>query len=502
MKMPNEKCKRFMRSLLYGIVAIILVLPSLVITQYSYPCQDDFTYASCAQNLLSQGYNLLTMSLKMTVEYYKTFTGCYTSSFLGHFFSGLINCQIRGIRAFEFCSLIIFYISLLLLVYVIACKIMQWKKREVLPLYCLVLALFNGLIYYSDHDDFYWFITSVQYLLISSMILIGFSLAIYGCYLEDRKKRTLVITLSALLGFLGSGGTLSIAAFGCSLYVISFVWGFFVRKKKREAIIVMTTTLVGAILNGIAPGNYIRAGEPVTTGVLINAVIKSARYTLERWETFLHNPVFWIIVTAMVVFIFHCEGDSSKIRFKFMLPLVFIFVLFGFVAGIIFPTILGYGYECYIILNRGNFISDTAFYIFLLLALLYVRGWVHEKYPQIEKIYQNRDVKVCVILLIVCMLVMNRNDMLNIPVIKEYVDWSKGEYRKYSDYCMGIYQEIAQSDDDIVEIYVNKVEDMTCMMNPQFYEGYYNPDEEYANRTIADFYGKSAVYVYDIDKLE
>lgn len=131
-----------------------------------------------------------------------------------------------------------------------------------------------------------------------------------------------------------------------------------------------------------------------------------------------------------------------------------------------------------------------------------MRGWVHEKYPQIEKIYQNRDVKVCVILLIVCMLVMNRNDMLNIPVIKEYVDWSKGEYRKYSDYCMGIYQEIAQSDDDIVEIYVNKVEDMTCMMNPQFYEGYYNPDEEYANRTIADFYGKRAVYVYDIDKLE
>lgn len=77
--------KRIGKIVLMGI-AVILVLPSILITLYSYPCQDDFHYAVEAKELLNQGYNLFTMSIARMVEYYVGFTGCYTSSFLGHFF--------------------------------------------------------------------------------------------------------------------------------------------------------------------------------------------------------------------------------------------------------------------------------------------------------------------------------------------------------------------------------------------------------------------------------
>lgn len=59
-----------------------------------------------------------------------------------------------------------------------------------------------------------------------------------------------------------------------------------------------------------------------------------------------------------------------------------------------------------------------------------------------------------------------------------------------------IFQKDRKNDGEIAEVYTDFVEDITCLINPQLYEGWYDPEEEYANQTIARFYGKQAVYVY------
>lgn len=48
----------------------------------------------------------------------------------------------------------------------------------------------------------------------------------------------------------------------------------------------------------------------------------------------------------------------------------------------------------------------------------------------------------------------------------------------------------------MVEITIKEVEDRTCMINPQFWIGYYDMDKEWGNRSIAKFYGKDAVYIF------
>lgn len=488
------KAQKSIISIFFVCIAVFLILPSIMITLYSYPCQDDFHYAFYARELMNQGHDIFTMSIIKTVEYYLTFTGCYTSSFLGYFCSGIINCNIWGIRIFELLSLIIFYIALYIFLYSFSCKVMQFERKKILSLYCLLLACFNCLINYSDHDDFYWFITSIQYLFICSLILFGVSFFIYCIYERDQKKRRISLILACILGFAGSGGTLSIAAFCCELFALVFLWGFFVQKCRKVSCIGMGVTMVGAIINGIAPGNYIRDGKPITIGRVLYAGVQSFRYTLERWETFIKNPVFWIIIVFLVVVLGKCRCKEEKYNYKY--PLLFIFVLFCLVAGIIFPTILGYGYDCYLILNRGNFISDMAFYLFIFLALFYVKGWIDCKYPTAFKLSVNRDGVICIVVLVTALLILNRGKWLEVPFVKNYCDLASGKVIEYSEYCIGIYNEIAESQDKVVEIYREEVKDKTCMMNPQFFVGWYDYEKEYANRTIARFYEKDAVYLY------
>lgn len=479
---------------IFILAVLILTIPSLMITRYVYPCQDDFHYAFYAQETMAEGHGLFYMAMKWTIHYYKTFCGCYTSSFLGYFISGIINCDLWGIRIFEFCSLLLFYGALYLFVYAVSHKLMGFARERVLPFYCVLLAMLNGLIYYGWHEAFYWFITSIQYLMITSLILLGIAAFSFGLCEEAGRKKTLFCIAASVLGFLGSGGTLSIAAFCCALYLLAALWGIADRREWKASSLIMGITLLGAIINGVAPGNYLRAGEAQTITGVICAGKMSVKYAIERWETFAENPVFWIIMILLFAFVFSAERQQSKFDFK--LPGLFVLVLFGFVSGIIFPAMLGYGYDVYEILMRGNFISDTAFYLYIFMGTLYIKGWLDRKYHTVSPKIVNRDSVWIGCFLLAALLVFERDDWDRIPFIAQYRELSAGMFAEYSDFCVDIYRQIEESDQDIVEIHTDYVEQQVCLIGPQFFEGWYDPEEEYANRTIARFYGKRAVYIY------
>lgn len=479
---------------IFILAVLALTIPSLVITRYTYPCQDDFHYAFYAHETMAEGHGLFYTAMKWTIQYYKTFRGSYTSSFLGYFISGIINCDLWGIRIFEFCSLLFFYGTLYMFVYAVSHKLMGFPRERVLPFYCALLAMFNGLIYYEWHEAYYWFITSVQYLMITSLILLGIASFSFGLCEETGRKKTLLYIFASFLGFLGSGGTLSIAAFCCAFYFLAAMWGVFERRELKASGIVMGITLLGAIINGLAPGNYLKVGEAKTIRNVIHACKMSVKYTIERWETFVSNPLFWIIVILLLGFVFLSERQPS--RFAFRLPGLFVLVLFGFVSGVIFPAMLGYGYDVYEILMRGNFISDTAFYLSIFIGMLYIKGWLDNKYNTVSRNIVNRDTICIGCFLLAFLLVLERDEWDRITFIAEARELSAGMFAEYSDFCVDIYRQIEESDQDIVEIHTDFVEQNVCLIGPQFFEGWYDPDKEHANRSIARFYGKRAVYIY------
>lgn len=493
----QKKVLSTVKYIIYIGVIMVLTLPSLVLTLYSYPVQDDFHMAYYGRELMQQGHNLLTMALIKTWDYYRMFSGYYTCSFLGWFFSGAINCSVWGIRIFELLTAIFFYVSIWIMLRSIITRVMGYDKKRVLPFYILLLLCVNGLVIYGEHEDFYWFTACVMYLTTTSFIFYGVSLFLRA--IDTKSKKSAVE--AAVFGFLGSGGALNIAALCCILYLLVAVWGFFVKKEKVVSGIVFGVTLAGGIMNGLAPGNFIRAGEPLTISKIIDAMTGAFVYAFSRIAMFLQHPIYVAVVIILVIYLLMCRSKNSDYRFN--MPILFTVAAFSFVAVIIFPVMMGYGKEVYHAMCRSNFISDIAIYLFTFLTLFYWRGWLERRFPHFAVTCRLENAILIVSALVLVVII--GNDRLlwkgnrmwkTVPFVRETWEWYSGRYREYSDYCIGVYDQIKEAEGDIVEITIREVKDTTCMINPQFWIGYYDMDKEHANRSIANFYGKDAVYIY------
>lgn len=247
------------------------------------------------------------------------------------------------------------------------------------------------------------------------------------------------------------------------------------------------------MINGLAPGNYIRAGEPLTLSKLTDALWNSFAYLLLRMEQLVQNPVYIIIVVILVVYLLTCK--SEKRTYGFYMPVIFTVLAFSFVAAIIFPVMLGYGWEVYLIICRSNFISDAAIYLFTFLALFYWRGWLERRFPKFE--ISNRFENLMLFFSAAVLAIMLwRRDWSGVPFLRYAQEWHHGVYGEWSDYCTGVYKQIEEAEGNTPEIAVQNMPDTTCMINPKFYIGWYDWEEEHANRTIANFYGKDAVYIF------
>ncbi len=485
--------KEYLKNITVLFWAVVSMIPSLILCRYTYPVQDDFHYAYHARLLFEEGYNLLSMAWTKTVEYYLTFTGCYTSSFLGHFFSGIIQCNPVGIQCFCFISIILFYIALWFCILAVAKYVFNINFFKINCIYCLLIFCFTGLIYYAENEDYYWFITSVQYLMITTCILFGIYLYIIGLY--NNKKVYLI--LASIMGFLGAGGALNIAAMCFLFNSFIMVWGVIVLKRKKTAIAIWLVVLVGGIINGIAPGNYIRHGEPITIQALLIVAIDSVYYTLLRIYYYLKNPLFCFILFALIIGVLMWK-PSSNMNYRF--PVLFTIIGIAGIAIVIFPVMLGYGWETYLIICRCNFISDTVIFVLVFVILIYWRGWL---YTHVREFVIPRKIGIITIfcLTIFACIILNGMWKKGTAFYRQIVELQNGIPQEYAAYWIDIYEEIEASKDDIVVLYRQEVvEDKTCLIDPQFAVGKYDYENSPLNRSIADFYGKEAVFLLLQDK--
>jgi hypothetical protein len=322
------------------------------------------------------------------------------------------------------------------------------------------------------------------------MILIG--IAVYIKAIDDEKISCVV--WSSILGFLGSGGALNIAAFCCILYMLTALWSLAINKKRKlHLLIPFVVTLIGAVINGIAPGNYIRKGVPVGISDILNSFELSMKYAFERIVLLGNKPIFIAIIVAL--FLINLKGKKNKndLAFAYKMPITFSIIMLGFVAVVIFPVMIGYGLDTYKIICRSNFISDMAIYLFLLITVFWWSGWIRNHF--VACILSNRIEKyTSFVIVAVVLIAVIGSDKLSVPLIREVKEIASGECKAYSEYCISLYDKIKECEGDVAEIYIKEMDDNTCMINPQIYIGYYDYENEYCNQTIARFYGKKAVY--------
>ena len=136
-------------------------------------------------------------------------------------------------------------------------------------------------------------------------------------------------------------------------------------------------------------------------------------------------------------------------------------------------------------------------FLFAFLTLFYWRGWLAVKYPKM--VIKGRAMIVMYIAIIgISCLVFMKIDIREIVPIRLARELISGRIKNYAEWNVSIIEEMKNGEGDIVKIETSDLEDKTCLINPKFYYGEYNYEEEFANRSMAKFFGKKAIYIYDI----
>lgn len=259
--------------LLLGAGIVIMCLPILICTLYTYPVQDDFFNTWNVRMTMREGHTAFGAALLMALRGWKNYSGYYFSLFLTYFSDALVQCNIWGIRLCQFVMAGLFYATVFLFIRTMVVKVFRYEKEKALPIAFLFFFCLTSLIYFGEHEDFLWFCASVIYLIPMIFILTGCVCMVYA--LETEKRRYMILPM--LLGFFGGGAVLNIAAFGCILFVMTAYWGIVVKHKVKDSIVMCAPMLIGGFVNVIAPGNFVRKGG-MENGEVLGAVVGTVEY--------------------------------------------------------------------------------------------------------------------------------------------------------------------------------------------------------------------------------
>lgn len=90
----------------------------------------------------------------------------------------------------------------------------------------------------------------------------------------------------------------------------------------------------------------------------------------------------------------------------------------------------------------------------------------------------------------------------HIASLRIYKELIGGEIPAYAQWNVSVIEKMENAveradEKNIIEIQVGKMEDTVCLINPKLWYGYYDPEVEFANGSMARFYEVDAVYIYD-----
>lgn len=488
------KFEKFSWRNVYILLIILLCIPSTLITLYTFPIQDDFYNTTVVLNEMAQGKNAFVAACSKAISGYTTYSGYYFSLFLTYFTDAIVRCDIWGIRIIQFVMAICFYFSICLFAYSVTRHVMRYSVERALQTTTFLIVCMTCLHYFADNEDLYWFCASVIYLIPMTCIFLGVTVMVYAIK-DDRK---LLLIPVAILGFLSGGAVLNIAAFGCILFVMMAYWGIVVKKKISISLMGSFPMVLGGIINVVAPGNFVREKTPITGEVVVETLIGTFGYTVERFEMFItRHPLFPALL--IILFILILQTEYSDVQYKFYVPLLFSGVMFVSVMITIFPVALGYNMEVYAVMERSNFISDLAIFVFSFLSVFYWRGWIAVKFPRCI-IKQRGVVASYVVIIGILVVAFYKTNIREIAAIRQWRELSNGRIEEYADWNVSVIKTMENGEGDIVEIATHVPEDKTCLVGPKYYFGKYDYEKEFANRSMAMFYGKKAIYIYDLSE--
>ena len=232
-----------------GIISFSVILPVIMACFYGLPAADDFSNARGW--IIFQG-NHLKYVFENMIKVYMSWQGTYFGAFLAgipiYYMWGYI-----GLRLCMFINVAIFLFSC----YLFTKYALKWfgiTENTIATLLLYTIGMVYQLCNNNLDETFYWYTGICVYTLPLSCMLLCFS-----CYIayEDKKENKFLI-LGCILAFLAAGGSLNVAALLCAVLLFGVVYNCIVNCKIEKNVLIGGTALLGALINTVAPGNFVR----------------------------------------------------------------------------------------------------------------------------------------------------------------------------------------------------------------------------------------------------
>lgn len=458
-------------TLLFCWLTAITVIPIIIVSGYTFCHADDFIHANAVGMYGESVGKLFVASLKFSKKMYFTWQGTYTAMFLQAFLSPLNGFGDVQLHIVMILNAVLFIISLLLFIDSVCIKL-NLSSSWIISSLCIV-----GVFGFTGWEEvFYWFSGATSYSFPMSFCLLGIAIML-------RFENTMKVCLGgAVLMLLASGGTLEVAGTGCFVLL-----GICIIKKITGSIrikdfIVFGMALTGALINAMAPGNYVRYDVIDDTGLHFGtAVLSTILEVVHSLENLVcDTPLVLIIIIATIVGAYN--GRNLKQKDPKLLGYVALLCV-GTPFVTCFPVCLAYGSGYFP--NRCRFI-EIVVWVIVLILLASIVGYV--KSGQIISLFKK---EVCIIVIMFLIIMANSNFSWRLSQSVPWIMWeniAQGLYKEYYYKVASIYNNIENDVNENVFIYEKP------QVIDDFAEMYLSEDMSDAyNAGIAQYYQKQSV---------
>ena len=217
---------------------------------------------------------------------------------------------------------------------------------------------------------------------------------------------------------------------------------------KRTDCIVFGIAVAGALMNALAPGNYVRHSMIDNSGLHLKLAVGSAIFeVLYTIEELLFNTPFLLIMIIAVMAGVKISRDSKQTNQKSLFMIILLSIITPFVTC--FPVCLAYSGRGYFP-NRCEFIEMTV----VVIALLVIAIAVGHLFNQWFESWNKKEMVVALVLILIFM--PNINPAWKLTQLVPFQMWeliSEDAYKKYYSEVNEIYDFIAHDSNEDVFIY-------------------------------------------------
>lgn len=365
------------------LVFIAGLIPVALISQYNYPCADDFGFSAYSHIAWQETHSFFAViggAVQTVVERWFGWQGTFSSIFVmalqpaiwGESFYCLVPWIMIGLMS----------ASTLYLLHVILRRIIR-TDRSIFISISMIYLFFALECMVDKTQGFFWFNGAAHYMVPHSIALFLAGLLIR--YLTEKPSaaagrfsgvqlRRAGLLLLICIASVFVGGSNYITGLITAILFMSALFLLLLFHKKREAgLLVLPLVLFFAafLLNVLAPGNSVRQAEMINRPGVIKSVLLSFYYCVEYITEIWFNWTSILFIFALLPFIWEAAKAASR-HFSFPCPLLVPVYSYCLLSAMFTPSLYASGSA------GGGRIFNIIFLDFLLLTvgnLFYMAGW-------------------------------------------------------------------------------------------------------------------------------